>query len=389
MTMKSAGLQPRVIRILLAAPSLDILGGQSRQAVRLREGLSTEPTLKVDFLAHNPRLPRALRWLQSIKFVRTIATTLYYWLRLLLLAPRYDILHTFSASYYSYLLCAAPVILVAKLFRKKSILNYRSGEADDHLRNWRLTAIPIMRLADAIVVPSGYLVDVFARFGLKAKAIYNLVELDRFQFRERKPIRPIFLTSRLLEPLYNVECVLRAFHLIQERYPEAKLTVAAEGWMKPQLQELARELKLNAEFIGRVPFDQMPAMYNSADIYLTATNLDNMPASITECMAAGLPVVTTDAGGIPYIVTNEETCLMVPKNDFAAMANAAFRLLENNELALSLTRQAREASAKFTWNSVRQEWISFYHDLLKPNVRTAPQAADVIPSRVTSAEREL
>jgi len=135
-----------------------------------------------------------------------------------------------------------------------------------------------------------------------------------------------------------------------------------------------------------VPFDQMPAMYDSADIYLTATNLDNMPASITECMAAGLPVVTTDAGGIPYIVTNEETCLMIPKNDHVAMANAAIRLLENNDLALTLTRQAREASAKFTWNSVRQEWISFYHDLVKRNARTATQTADVISSRITSVE---
>ena len=379
--MESTGQQQRVVRILIAAPSLDILGGQSRQAVRLREGLSTEPTLKVDFIPHNPRLPRGLRWLQSIKFVRTVVTTLYYWLQLLVRAPRYDILHTFSASYYSYLLCAAPVILVARLYGKQSILNYRSGEADDHLRNWRLTAIPIMRLADAIVVPSGYLVDVFAQFGLKATAIYNLVELDRFQFRERKPIRPVFLTSRLLEPLYNVECVLRAFGLIQERYPEATLTVAAEGFLKPQLQQLAQDLKLNAKFIGRVPFDQMPAMNDSADIYLTATNLDNMPASITECMAAGLPVVTTDAGGIPYIVTNEETCLMIPRNDHAAMAAAAIRLLENNELALTLTRQAREASAKFTWNSVRKEWISFYHDLVKRNASLCETSASSAPLR--------
>ncbi len=384
--MESTSSPSRVIRILIAAPSLDILGGQSRQAVRLREGLSTEPSLKVDFLAHNPRLPGALRWLQSIKYVRTLATTLYYWLQLLWLTPRYDIIHTFSASYYSYLLCAAPVILVAKLFGKKSILNYRSGEADDHLRNWKLTAIPIMRLADAIVVPSGYLVEVFARFGLQAHAIYNLVELDRFEFRERQPIRPVFLTSRLLEPLYNVECVLRAFGLIQEKYPEATLTVAADGWMKPQLQELARELKLKAEFIGRVPFDQMPAMYDSADVYLTATNLDNMPASITECMAAGLPVVTTDAGGIPYIVTHEETCLMVAKNDHVAMAASAIRLLENNDLALTLTREARKASAKFTWKSVRQEWIRFYHDLLKPNAKM--HTADVISARVPSAERD-
>ena len=130
-----------------------------------------------------------------------------------------------------------------------------------------------MRLADVIVVPSGYLVEVFGRFGLEARAIHNVVELDRFRFRERRPLRPIFLVSRLLEPLYNVACVLRAFALIQQRYPDARLTVAADGWLRADLERLARELNLrDTEFIGFVPFEKMPEMYDAADIYLTATD---------------------------------------------------------------------------------------------------------------------
>ena len=117
------------------------------------------------------------------------------------------------------------------------------------------------------------------KFGLPARAIYDVVELDRFQYRDRRPIRPIFLTSRLLEPLYNVGCVLRAFALIQKRYPEAELKVAADGFMRPELEQLALDLKLNAtRFVGKVPFAEMPATYDNADIYLTATSLDNMPA---------------------------------------------------------------------------------------------------------------
>jgi hypothetical protein len=143
------------IRILIAAPSLDILGGQSRQAIRLMQALSSEPQLKIDFLPHNPRLPGPLRIFQHIKYVRTVATTLFYGLLLFVKVPQADIMHTFSASYYSYLFTAAPAILIARLFRKKCIINYRSGEAEDHLENWRLTAIPIIRLADAIVTPSG------------------------------------------------------------------------------------------------------------------------------------------------------------------------------------------------------------------------------------------
>ncbi|MEP6637463.1 MAG: glycosyltransferase family 4 protein [Acidobacteriota bacterium] len=380
------GSQARPLRVLIAAPSLDILGGQSRQAMRLMEGLKEEPSLRVDFLPHNPRLPSVLIWVQQIKYVRTVFTTLLYWALLVARVWRYDIVHIFSASYYSYLLSVAPAILITRLYGKKCILNYRSGEADDHLRNWKLSAIPTMRLAHAIVVPSGYLVEVFSRFGLRAQPIHNIVELDRFSFRDRCPLRPLFLTSRLLEPLYNVGCVLRAFGIIQQHYPEASLTVAADGWMREELEELAHDLDLRAtEFIGRVAFEDMPAMYDSADIYLTATNLDNMPSSITESMAAGLPVVTTNAGGIPYIVTHEETCLMVACNDHEGLAASTIRLLEDNELAAKIARQAREASRKFTWTVVRGEWVKLYRDLV---AQQAP--AEQAPSDdIRQGERQI
>jgi L-malate glycosyltransferase len=371
---RAAPTQP--VRVLLLAPSLDILGGQSRQCARLIEGLKSEPSLEVDFFPHNPRMPSGFRWMQGVKYLRTVVTTLRYWLGLLTRAWRYDILHIFSASYYSYLLSVAPAILVGRLYGKKVILNYRSGEADDHLANWKLSAVPTMRLAHSIVVPSGYLVEVFERFGLKARPIHNIVELERFQYRERKPLRPVFLTSRLLEPLYNVPCVLRAFALIQRQFPEATLTVAGDGWMRNELEQLARDLELqHTRFIGRVPFEEMAAMYDSADIYLTATNLDNMPSSITESMAAGLPVVTTDAGGIPFIITHEESCLMVPCNHHEAMAASAIRLLADNDLALRLTAQARIRAQKFTWPVVRDEWVSLYHELSTGVVANDPLIA--------------
>jgi glycosyltransferase involved in cell wall biosynthesis len=366
------------LRLLVVAPSLDIYGGQARQAVRLMTGLSSEPSLEVGFLPHNPRLPGPLRLLQRVKYVRTVSTTVAYVLMLLARVPRYDVIHVFSAAYWSYLLSAAPALLVARLYGRRSILNYRSGEAEDHLPNWPRTGIPTMRWADVIVAPSGYLVEVFARHGLRARFIYNIVELDRFKFRERNPPRPVFLVSRLHEPLYNVACVLRAFAIIQSRYTEARLTVAADGYLRPELERLAfEELKLrNTEFIGFVPFERMPEMYDSADVYMTATNIDNMPSSITECMASGLPVVTTDAGGIPYIVTHEETCLMVGRDDPEAMAAAAFRLMEEEGLAARLTRRAREESRKFEWPAVRDEWVRLYHELAQSKAAGRLSAAD-------------
>jgi glycosyltransferase involved in cell wall biosynthesis len=216
-----------------------------------------------------------------------------------------------------------------------------------------------------IVVPSGYLVDVFKDFGLQARPIFNVVELESFRYRERRPIRPVFLTSRLHEPLYNVPCVLRAFAIIQRKFPEASLVVAGDGWMRPQLEALTRELALrNTTFVGRVVFEQMPALYDAADIYLTATDLDNMPGSVIECLSCGLPVVTTDAGGVPYIVTNEVTALIVPRGDHEALAREAIRLLEDNELAVRITRAGLESCRRFTWPAVRDKWLEAYEELM-------------------------
>jgi L-malate glycosyltransferase len=202
---------------------------------------------------------------------------------------------------------------------------------------------------------------------LQARAIYNIVELERFSFRERKPLRPVFLTSRLLEPLYNVPCVLRAFAIIQESYPEATLTIAADGWMRADLERLATELKLrNCKFIGFVRFEEMPALYDAADIYLSGTSIDNMPSSLTESMACGLNVVTTDGGGaIPYIMTHEVSGLIVNSNDHQALAREAIRLLKDSEFALKLARNAHYASERFTWPYIRREWLELYRQLAK------------------------
>src|SRR5262249_59605743 len=126
----------------------------------------------------------------------------------------------------------------------------------------------------------GYLVDVFARFGFRAQAIFNIAALDEYRFRGRRPLRPLFFTGRSHEPLYNVPCVLRAFALIQRRYPEARLTVGGDGGERRRLEQLSRELKLrNTTFTGLIPSDRIPAAYDAPHLYRTATHIYNMPNS--------------------------------------------------------------------------------------------------------------
>ncbi len=356
------------IRVCLVGPSLDILGGQAVQLQRLYDKLRELPELEVSFLPVNPRLRGPFRALQRVKYVRTIVTSIAYGWSLLRSLGRYDVAHCFSASYWAFLLAPLPAMVVARLYGKAVVLNYRSGQADDHLTRWP-SAVRRMRLAHAIVVPSGYLVDVFARFGLTAHSIFNFVDVDAIRYRRRQRIAPVFLSNRNFESHYNVACVLRAFARVQHALPEARLIVAGDGAEHASLHALAQQLALrNVEWRGPVPPAAMAGLYDAADVYLNAPSIDNMPNSIIEAYAAGLPIVTTDAGGIPYIVTHEHTALVVKSNDDAALAAGALRVLREPGLAARLADAGRrECLTKYVWPAVRDEWTRLYTRLAEQN----------------------
>jgi L-malate glycosyltransferase len=357
----------RPIRVLLVGPSLAIIGGQSVQLKRLLDKLEDMPGIAPGFLAVNPALPGPLGALQRIKFVRTIVTTAAYLLALLRTVPRYDVIHAFSASYWSFILAPLPAMLVGRMFGKRVVLNYHSGEAEDHLARWRLTARPAMRLAHRIVVPSGYLVDVFARFGLPATAIHNFVDVERFPYRERSAPRPLFLSNRNLHGLYNVGCIIRAFASVRRVIGEARLLIAGFGPERARLEALAHELGVAdaVEFRGKVAPDAMAQLYDEADVYLNSPDIDNMPLSLIEASAAGLPVVTTDAGGIPYMVTDGVTGVLVPRGDDAALAAGALRVVREPGFGAGLAARAREhCLATYTWEATSRSWRSLYEGLM-------------------------
>jgi L-malate glycosyltransferase len=356
--------QNEKIRVGIVVASLDILGGQAIAALRLLERLSQTSHICAELIPINPRLPRAFRWLQRIKYIRTLVTFIYYVVTLLVKVPRFDVLHIFSASNFSFLLAPAPATLIGKLYGKPVILNYHSGEAEQHLNNWRRTSLPVLQLADRVIVPSEFLVKVFAKFSVEAASISNTVEFSTFKFHRHRPLRPVILANRNFENHYNVACVLRTFAVIGQQIPQAQLLVAGDGSQRQMLHALAAELKLkNIQFLGAIPPGNMPGLYDRADIYLNASDVDNMPLSILEAFASGLAVVTTDAGGIPYVVKDNHNGLVVERGNSEALAHCVFRLLENRNLAERLIAQARNDCRKYSWEAVGYEWISLYQEL--------------------------
>ncbi|HXQ74666.1 MAG TPA: glycosyltransferase family 4 protein, partial [Pyrinomonadaceae bacterium] len=235
---------------------------------------------------------------------------------------------------------------------------------EDHLRRWPRSTKPIINLVDEVVVPSEYLVRVFAKFGIDAYAIFNVVDLDKFEFRERTPLQPVFLSNRNLEAHYGVDCVLRAFAYIQQRIPPAVLTIVGDGSQREALEQLARDLQLRqTSFLGRVDHEAIYGHYAAADIYLNASRIDNQPLSILEAFACGLPVVTTDAGGIPDIVTDGLTGSMVPVDDCNELATRAIKLLADETIAPAMVERARAECKRYTWAAVCGQWLSVYRSV--------------------------
>lgn len=354
---------------------MGILGGQAVQAARLLRSWRDDPDVHAWLVPINPMPPGPLAPLQQVKYIRTLVTQVCYWPLLLRELRRADVVHVFSASYFSFLLAPLPAVLIAKLLGKPVVMNYRSGEAPDHLRRSGI-ARATLRSVDRNAVPSRFLHEVFASFGIGSQIIPNIVDVERFRFRHRERLRPRILSTRNFETLYNLPCTLRAFRLLQDRYPDAQLTLVGGGSQEAALRQLAADLDLaNVTFAGRVPPDEIWRYYADADIYLQTPDIDNMPTSVLEAYASGCAVVSTGAGGVPAILTDGRNGLLVPCGDHRAAADALLRLLADDALARRVTGEAVADCVRYQWSSVRTQWVQLYRDVAEPRLAAAATPA--------------
>ncbi len=299
-----------------------------------------------------------------MKYLRTVANEATYVPLLVRELARADIVHIFSAAYWSFLLAPLPAMIVARAYRRPIVLNYHSGEGPDHLARSRVARAAIAR-ADHRVVPSAFLAEGFRRHGLDASVVPNLIDLDQFAFRDRRQLRPRILSTRNLGHPYNVACTLRAFRDVQERCPEASLTVVGAGPEAMSLRQLARDLQLrNVRFAGRVEPDAMAAMYDAHDVYLQSPDIDNQPLSVLEALACGLPVVSTDVGGVRGILQQGRLGLLAAPNDHRTLAAHVLHLLAHPEEARVMAASARASLQAYAWSSVRSEWLRVYRAVL-------------------------
>lgn len=363
--LRDAFSRSRRKRVAIVAASLSYVGGQSVQADLLLRHWKDDKDVEVSFIAVDPRFPGLLRWAERVPGLRTLIRQPIYLANLWRGLKRADVAHVFSASYWSFLLAPAPACAIARARAAKAIVHYHSGEARDHLRRF-VGARDSLAAADRLVVPSGFLVDVFREFGLTAQAIPNIVELSDFRFRERRPLRPHLVCTRGFHPYYCVDVVVRAFAEVQKKYPNAKLDLAGGGPLEAEIRALVRDLRLTGvTFLGVVAHEKIADCYDAADIFINASQLDNMPVSILEAFAAGLPVVSTEPEGMKYVVEDGRTGLLSPVGDARRLAEGVLRLLRDAELAGSIALNARQEVERYSWQAVRQQWLDVYQDVYR------------------------
>jgi glycosyltransferase involved in cell wall biosynthesis len=348
-------------KVVIVAPVPPPYGGMALQATLLAR-LLAEEGIAVEVLGHNHPFPRRFRLLESIPGLRTLVRTLVFAGRIWRRASANCVIHVFACSWLYFFLIVSPAVLVGRLKGTRVLLNYRGGDADQFLKRFRYLAEPIFRAADLITVPSRFLAGVIEqRLEMSVTLVPNIVDLSLFSFRARTEFQPKMLVTRHLEDLYGVDTVLQAFRIIQERYPNASLTVAGSGRQEAHLRGLVSEWRLrNVEFLGYVGTKDLPRLYDECDILLNGSRVDNFPASLIEAAAAGLVVISTKAGGIPSIFECDKNALLVGIDDSKALAFAVDRVLQNQDLGITLAKAALQLAQRCDWSNVRGALLTSY-----------------------------
>ena len=220
----------------------------------------------------------------------------------------------------------------------------------------------------------------FARFGLTAEVVPNVIDLSRFAPRTAaqaaRPAAPHIIVTRNLEPIYDIGTALRALAIVMKTWPAVRMTVAGSGPELDNLGALSRELGVAAQvtFAGRLDNDRIGELYQTADLFLNSSVVDNMPISILEALASGVPVISTDAGGIPFLVDHEKTALLVSPRDADAMARALLDLLNDPGKAARLAAAGRESVQQYAWHNVRGRLFDVYSALAPGSLQDAAAA---------------
>ena len=253
--------------------------------------------------------------------------------------------------------------ILAKMIRRPVVTVLHGGDMPAFMSRHPRVTKRVLGYTCVLVTPSPYLAHSVQRHGFVARVIPNMIDLDRYPFRPRRNLRPRLLWMRTFHPIYNPELAIDVLEQVSRVYPDVTLTMA--GQEKGSLETVRRRaldrgLQDRVRFAGFFDMPRKQAEFAAHDIFLNTNHIDNMPVSLVEAGAFGLPIVATAVGGIPFLLRHAESALLVPDGDAAAMSGAVTRLLSDPDLAERLSAAGRHLAEQCDWSRTRALWDSVF-----------------------------
>lgn len=280
--------------------------------------------------------------------------------RLLRVAKSYDVLHIHCCSGWGFL-PAVVGVTIGRHLGKRVVLTYHGGGGEKFFAKHTCLVKHYLLRTDANIVLSGFLANIFDKHHLPYTIIPNIIELDESHYRQRDVLKPHFICTRAHEPLYNIPCILRAFGKVQSVLSEATLTLVGDGSEHEKLIQLSQDLNLkNITFTGRVDNSAIYKYLDQADFMLSAPTVDNMPVSILEGMNAGLLVISSNVGGVPYMVEDGKTGYLFPSDDSDTLADLMLQAVQHPEESLSIIHNAHQAVNAYRWENIKKQLYTIY-----------------------------
>jgi glycosyltransferase involved in cell wall biosynthesis len=258
------------------------------------------------------------------------------------------------------------ITLLGKRLGQKIVLHLHGGGLPGLFARQPTWARRVLERGDAIVAPSMFLSRAAQELGLECRVIPNMICLEDYPYRRRGHIEPRLFWMRSFHPIWNPEMAVRVVARLREQGISATLVMGgSDKGSLESVKSLTSALHLNeyVRFAGFLDRIGKAREGDAADIFLNTNKVDNMPVAVVEACAMGLPVVSTNVGGIPDLLTDGETGLLVPSEDVAAMAHAVIRLISGPGLSLKLCLEGRKLAQRSAWPAIKEQWQSLFLQL--------------------------
>lgn len=268
------------------------------------------------------------------------------------------LIDTYSTQNFYY---ALVVSQLCRLLRMPYIPILHGGNLERRLRHNSKFCDSIFSNSTVNVAPSHFMKSVFANYGFtNVVFIPNSLRIVNYKFEKRSIEKIKMLWVRSFSNIYNPLLAVKVLKLLIDSGYEAELCMVgpdSDDGSFQDTQKLAKELRVSIIFTGKLAKTEWTTLATEYNVFVNTTNFDNMPVSVVEAMALGLPIVSTNVGGMPNLIEGSVDGLLVPQNDEHAFVDAILRLKSDSNFKSLIVENARKKVEKFDWGTIKEKWF--------------------------------